>query len=308
MYKIKEKPEDFVVKEISTVKFKEQGKYSYFWLKKTNYTTLRAIEAISNQLRIPLKKFGFAGNKDRKAITEQMCSVENVSESRLNGIKLTDIEISFKGKGDEPICLGDLEGNEFEIVVRNVEKKPEIKKTFINYFGEQRFSTNNAKIGKSIVKKDFKTAVELILEGKGQVEERVKAHLQENPNNYVGALKCVPKKILSLYVHAYQSLLWNIQAECSKENSIPIVGFATEIDKKIMEEEKINTRDFVIKQIPQLSSEGGSRDRVVEAKDVSISNLEIDEWNDGKQKVLIKFKLSKGSYATEYIKQLICVS
>lgn len=304
MYKIKQKPEDFLVKEISTVKCSKQGKYTYFWMKKKNYNTLRAVEMIAKQLKIPLKKLGFAGNKDRKAVTEQMCSVENVSESRLKSIDLKDISIEFKGKGDEPICLGDLEGNSFEIVVRNIDSIPKLQTGFINYFGEQRFSTNNALIGKSIIKKDFKTAVELVLEGSGEVEKKVKEFLEQNPNNYVGGLKCVPKKILSLYVHAYQSLLWNKQAERTQEKIVPIVGFATEIDKEIMENEKITTRDFVIKQIPQLSSEGGERDRIVEAKNISISELESDEMNKGKQKVLIKFVLPKGSYATEYVKNL----
>lgn len=304
MYKIKQQPEDFVVKEISTVKCKEQGRYTYFLLKKKNYNTLRAVEMLAKQLRIPLKKFGFAGNKDRKAITTQMCSVEGVGESRLNEIKLQDIEISFKGKGDKPICLGDLEGNTFEIVVRNIDSKPEFRKTFINYFGEQRFGRNNAEIGKMIVKKDFKKAVELILKGKGIIEENVRAYLQENPHNYVGALKCVPKKILSLYLHAYQSLLWNKQAKQTQENIVPIAGFDTEIDKKIMDEEKITLRDFIIKQIPQLSSEGGERKRIAEAKEISVSELEDDEMNSGKKKVIVKFTLPKASYATEYIKQL----
>lgn len=304
MYQIKQQPEDFIVNEISNVEIKDSGKFSYFLLKKKNYTTLRALEMISYKLKIPLKKLGFAGNKDRRAITEQLCSVENVSESKLNSIDLKDISISFKGKGDEPICLGDLEGNSFEIVIRNIEKRPKLKRKFINYFGEQRFSKNNALIGKSIVKKDFKTSVELVLEGSGAVEAKVRNYLQENPNNYVGALKCVPKKILSLYVHAYQSLLWNKQAECSKDRCVPIIGFSTQIDKKIIEKEGITLRDFIIKQIPQLSSEGGVRDRVVEAQNISISELEVDELNDRKQKVLIKFILPKGSYATEFVKNL----
>ncbi|MBN1645215.1 tRNA pseudouridine(13) synthase TruD, partial [Candidatus Woesearchaeota archaeon] len=132
MYKIKQKPEDFIVKEISNIKLDSKGKYTYFLLKKKDYTTLRALEMTARELRTPVKKFGFAGNKDRRAVTSQLCSAEGVSEKRLEEVKLKDIEISFKGKGDKPVCLGDLEGNSFEIVVRNISSKPELKQKFVN--------------------------------------------------------------------------------------------------------------------------------------------------------------------------------
>lgn len=308
MYKIKQKPEDFIVKEISTVKPQKQGRYTYFWLKKKEYTTLDAMEKIAAQLRIPVKKLGFAGNKDKNAVTEQMCSAEGVAESRLNTIKLKDIEVSYAGKGNLPISLGDLEGNEFAIVVRNIDSEPKLSTHFVNYFGEQRFSKNNALVGKAIVKKDFKKAVELVLEGKGKTEHNVKKYLDANPNNYVGALKCIQKKMLKMYIHAYQSLLWNKRAEKFKEEHIPIVGFNTQIDKKIMDEERITMRDFIIKQIPELSAEGGFRERTAEAKNLSMSELKEDELNPRKKKVLIKFMLPKGSYATEYIRQLFNIS
>ncbi|MBN1644911.1 tRNA pseudouridine(13) synthase TruD, partial [Candidatus Woesearchaeota archaeon] len=204
--------------------------------------------------------------------------------------------------------LGDLEGNSFEIVVRNISSKPELKQKFVNYFGAQRFSRNNPAIGKVIVKRDFKHAIELILEGKGNFEGRTKEFLEKNSNDYVGALKTIPRKILSLYVHSYQSLLWNQQAKNSTEETVPIIGFNTLIDSKIIEKEGIKLRDFIIKEIPQLSSEGGERKRLVEAANVSISELEKDELNCGKKKILIKFTLPKGSYATEYIRQLFSIA
>ncbi|MEM4263699.1 MAG: tRNA pseudouridine(13) synthase TruD [Candidatus Woesearchaeota archaeon] len=311
MYKIKQQPEDFIVKEISTVKPEKEGKYSYFLLKKKNYTTIRALEHIAQALNIQLKKLGFAGNKDKTAITEQVCSAEGIGKEKLEKVKLKDIEIKFLGKGNEPVSLGTLEGNEFEITVRNIDKKPKPKTKFINFFGEQRFSKNNAEIGKAIVKKEFKQAVNLLLEGKGDVEKRIKEYLSKNPNNYVGALRTIPAKILKLYIHAYQSWIWNQTAETHKEEElaeIPLVGFGTIIADKCMADlllkEKIEPRDFIIREIPELSSEGSSRSFTAEAKDLKIGELEEDELNKGKKKVLIKFKLQKGSYATEFIKQL----
>ena len=313
MYQIKQQPEDFIVKEISTIKLGIEGKYSYFWMKKRNYNTLQAVQQIAGMLKIFPKKIGYAGNKDKKAVTEQMISIEGIPKERAESMRMKDLSLQYKGCGDTRICLGDLEGNSFEITVRNIDTKPKLKKKFINYFGEQRFSTNNAEIGKAIVMKDFKKAVELILCGTGRAEEQMREYLGKNTNNYVGALKITHKKILMLYIHAYQSLLWNkaVQKHSSEKNEmteVPIIGFGIATPDKctdeIMQSEGIKPRDFIIKQIPEISSEGATRQAVAEASEVSVSKLEDDELNPGMKKTTIKFILPKGSYATEYIRQL----
>jgi tRNA pseudouridine13 synthase len=310
MYRIKEKPEDFVVREISIIKPGEKGKYTYFLLKKKNYNTIRAIEHIASALHINPKKFGFAGNKDKIAITEQACSVPEVNKDRIEKIKLRDIELKFLGKGSEPISLGDLEGNEFEIVVRNIEKKPEAKTEFVNYFGEQRFGKANVPIGKAIIQKDFEKAVKLMLEDKGPEQVKIRNYNHKNPNDYVGALKILPLKILKIYIHAYQSWIWNqVVEKTEKKGKLPLIGFGTIIDNPVLAdflaEEGIEPRDFIIKEIPELSSEGDERKIIAEAKDLKIGKLEEDDLNPGKKKVKISFTLPPGSYATEYIKQLL---
>jgi tRNA pseudouridine13 synthase len=309
MYRIKEKPEDFIVKEISTIKPEEKGKYTYFLLKKKNYNTIRAIEHIANALHINPKKIGFAGNKDKIAVTEQTCSVPEVDKERLEKLKLRDIETKYLGKGTEPISLGDLEGNKFEIIVRNIEQKPDLKTAFVNYFGEQRFGKTNVPIGKAIVQKDFEKAVKLMLEDKGPEQVKVRDYIQKNPTNFVGALKTLPMKLLKIYVHSYQSWVWNqVVEKIDKKGKLPLVGFGTIVDNNILAdflaEEEIKPRDFIIKEIPELSSEGDERKITEEAKNLKIGNLEEDELNKDKKKVLIKFTLSKGSYATEFLRQL----
>jgi len=310
--KLKQAPEDFVVREISAIVPGKEGKYTYFSLKKRDYTTLKALQTISQATRTPVTWFGCAGNKDKVAVTEQVCSVENVTPDSLRSLALKDIDIKPLGKGEKPVSLGDLKGNAFEIVVRDIDALPVKKTRFVNLFGEQRFSTHNAEIGKAIVKRDFKQAIALILASKSDAAQDVHKVLAAQPKNYLTALKALPLKLLKLYVHAYQSLLWNELAQEHAKNhheniKLPVVGFGTVPDKNldaILKREGITPRDFVIKEFPELSSEGTERDAYAEAQDFAMEALEDDELNQGRKKVVLRFILPPGSYATEFVRQL----
>lgn len=331
MYQIKQLPEDFIVKEINDLKLNDKGQYSYFLLKKRNYNTLRAIQAIANNLRINEKNIGFAGNKDKNAVTEQVISIKGRSKS-IENIKIKDIELKFLGRGNEEIYIGRLKGNEFTITIRNLTEKEirniETKNSDVsmpNYFGPQRFSNDNYNVGKAIIKKNFKGAVDLIIKNNSEDNEKINAHLKKQKNDFVGALKIIPFKLLKLYIHSYQSYLFNktleqyINLVKQKNNNeliineqIPIIGFGTEIENKeieniiakIMEAEEINFRDFIIRQIPDLSVEGSERNSLIKVDNFKIINTDNDELNNGKNKIIIGFSLPKGSYATVLVDYL----
>jgi tRNA pseudouridine13 synthase len=310
--KLKQVPEDFVVRELSAITPEQEGKYTYFALKKRNYTTLRALQQVAQATKTPLSWFGCAGNKDKIAVTEQMCSVASVSPESLKQLTLKDIRLVPVGKGNRPVSLGNLKGNLFEITVRDIDALPAKKTRFINYFGEQRFSTNNAAIGKAMVKRDWKQAVELVLATKSEAAEKMQEALAAEPANYLNALKKAPAKLLKLYIHAFQSLLWNElakkHAEAHHENvKLPIVGFGTLPDRllqEVLSREEITPRDFVLKELPALSSEGTERDVFADAGSLNIGALEDDELNPGRKKVKLVFTLPPGSYATEFVRQL----
>lgn len=310
MYKIKTIPEDFIVKEITDIKLKE-GDYSIFLLGKKKYTTIKAIQLIANKLKIKLKRIGFAGIKDKKAITEQYISIFNVDKDRVLNLKIKDISLRYIGKLDKPLSLGDLKGNKFRIIIRNINKK-DIKnfnknknKLIPNYFGEQRFSKNNKEVGKNIVKNDFKKAISFIKKDK---EYKIEDYLKKNKNNFIGALRLIPIKILKLYVHSYQSYLWNLTVKKylkvdNKLKKIPIIGFGAEIrDNKIkkiiddiLKKEKINQREFIIRKFPELSSEGGERDLFIDIKNFK---YKINK------NIKLNFFLPKGCYATTVVEFL----
>ena len=327
MYKIKQLAEDFLVEEIATLKTDEKGRYSYFILEKTNCTTVNAIEALAQKINVPIKNIGFAGNKDKNAITRQYISIFHGSKSTEN-ILLKNISLKYIGNGNNPISLGDLEKNKFTITIRNISKTEIDRLKFFenknsdipNLFGPQRFSKNNAEVGKSIIKKDFKKAAGLILENDGIVEKTLKNYLSINKNDYIGALRIIPLKTRKIYVHAYQSYLFNEIAKKyldpknkKQKMKIPIIGFDFEIEKiegkklkniieKAIEEEKISARDFIISQMPELTSEGKERDLFFELNDLRVIEVSDDELNEEMKKTKVEFTLPKSCYATVAIK------
>ena len=292
MYKIKQKPEDFIVNEKTNIKPKKEGVYSIFLLKKEDYTTEKAVQTIANKLKIPRKFISYAGNKDKIALTTQYISIKN---TKIENLELKDLTLELKGFLEKPISLGDLEGNEFIIKVIS-EKEPKEMNKIINYFGEQRFSKNNKEIGKAVVKKDFKKATELI------DDPKVKQYLKNNPTDFIGALRKIPIKILKIYIHSYQSWLWNKLAKAEPRSvtlhnkKLNIIGFDTKLTKEesnLLKKEGVTQRDFIIRQIPELTCEGSERDLFADIQDLNIEKE--------KNSYLLKFKLKKGSYATVVI-------
>ncbi len=325
MYTLKQIPEDFIVKEILLdQKILDQGKYILCKLTKKDFNTVFAIKKIAQFLRIPMKNIGFAGSKDRQAVTEQYITikVENkVSKAKLIKFDTLGIILEIKGYVNTPLSLGDLSANKFEIVVRGLEEgKFEIEDKFsiVNFFGEQRFSKNNKEVGRALLKKDWGKAVELMIENS---HREVKEYKKEHPTDKVGALRKLPKKILMLYIHSYQSYIWNetvkrFLTELPAEDiKVPILGFHTdlhtyhekiqEITKEIMQEEEIKAKDFICKQIPFLSLEGDERQMLADIIGLKISEIAKDELNEKKLKLTLSFSLGKGSYATEVVKQLV---
>jgi len=337
MYKLKQIIEDFVVIEIPAVKTEPHGRYLYVWIKKKGANTLDVVKELARQLRLKEKDIGFAGSKDKHAVTEQLLSIIGEKKEIVELIKIEDASIDFYGYGNQPISLGDLQGNRFEIAIRNLDDEKVDQIHFLeNYFDEQRFSLHNVEIGRYLLKKEFAKAVSLIDEAK------VKRCLEQKPTDYVRALKVLPNRLLRMYVNAYQSYIWNrtvamylekkgkvlkkvtysegelvfvSNAADFKNLKIPLIGFGYEdVDDKgiqdiideIMNEENLSYADFIIKQIPELTLEGELRNVFIEVKDLKIGKKEEDELNAGKKKVKVSFTLPKGCYATMVIKRIIC--
>src|SRR3989304_4143581 len=131
---LKHLPEDFIVDEMSTVKPKESGRFIYLRMKKRGLNTIDALKRIAVQLGLPTTRFSFAGLKDKNAITSQVCGVEGVRKERFERVSLEQINIEILGFGDEPVHVGELEGNNFKITIRDLNHIPSFSPRFRNLF------------------------------------------------------------------------------------------------------------------------------------------------------------------------------
>jgi len=315
---LKQIPEDFIVHERPLFEeLKINGVYCICLLSKRNFNTEDAVFEVARILKIPRKSISYAGVKDKVAVTSQFVSIK-ANKKLVESFNHPSVWLSFKGFSDEPISLGRLAGNDFVIVVRGLLGNEKISsKKFINYFDKQRFSSRNVEVGKLLLKKDYNSAVS-ILKNDVSLSHRIIAFLDKSSNDYVGALKTVPKKILTLYLHSYQSLLWNRAIDLLlKKNvsvaEVPIPGFGglNDVDDvvrsvilSIMNEEGISFSDFINRDIPYLSVEGTSRNVFINVENLVIDILSDDELNADKKKTTISFSLKKGEYATNVISQL----
>lgn len=152
--------------------------YTHFILYKENMDTFQATAQLTENLRVSMSAFAYAGTKDRRAKTTQWVSIRRGDPLRIVSAasKNRNMKLGNFCFKPEPLKLGMLRGNRFRIVIRKVTASDEdIKismenfreKGFINYFGLQRFGNcaeiPTYKVGIEILKNDWKKACILIL-------------------------------------------------------------------------------------------------------------------------------------------------
>jgi len=308
------KPEDFIVDEIIDLDNKP-GNYLYVKLVKKNLNTLDIINELSTALKIPRSYIGFAGNKDKHAVTTQYISLYNVKKESLKNFKILNAHLIPLHYGSRPIVLGSLIGNHFKVKVDFKIKRRIRFDYLVNYFGEQRFSSNNKDVGKALLVRDFRKACRLIN------NDKINNYLKNNPNDYIGALKTLDKYLLSLYVNAFQAYLWNEVAksiiikthkkyiiyenllfvERPKSNFIiPLISYDTKFKNnfikdfyiELLKKENISLVNYFIREFPNITFKTSSRPLFVKVKSLKV------------YKDHIEFDLPKGSFATVFIKNL----
>ncbi len=181
-------PKDFIVKEEPLYSFSGDGEHLILKVRKRGLSTWEMIDIISNEVGVPKRDIGYAGLKDKNALTIQYISIPKKYQSTLKNLSHPDIKILDSTYHNNKIRVGHLKGNYFEIRLKKVlgASKDKIDSTLDwiesnglpNYFGYQRFG----------------------VEGRNYIDGK---------KILDGELKLKDKKLSKFLVSAYQSFLFN---------------------------------------------------------------------------------------------------
>ena len=154
---------DFTVEEIPLYEFTGEGEHLILKVRKKNLTTWEMLDTISNHLGIRRRDIGYAGLKDKNALTIQYISLLAKDSSKIDNFSHDKIKILETTRHNNKIRVGHLKGNRFHIRLKKVlgVQKDKIDSVLEwiklngipNYFGNQRFGTdgNNWEDGKKII-------------------------------------------------------------------------------------------------------------------------------------------------------------
>ena len=150
---------DFQVDEQVDIERSGQGEHLWVLVRKTGANTEWVARQLANVAGIAAKNVGFAGLKDRHAITTQWFSLQLPGQADPDFSALpADIEVLEQQRHDRKLKRGALTGNHFRLVLREVSgdlKAAEAVWQQIgehgipNYFGEQRFGNHGANLQKA---------------------------------------------------------------------------------------------------------------------------------------------------------------
>lgn len=200
----KQNKDDFVVTEVPLYEFCGSGEHLIIKFRKKDLATWDALRVFSDVLGVKNKDIGYAGLKDKNAMTVQSISIPKQFEAKLATFNHPNIKILETNYHNNKIKLGHLKGNKFFIRLKKVNPTSHTQivsvleqiKTFgiPNYFGFQRFGIDgdNYKKGEAIIK---------------------------------GELKVKDMKLRQMYLNSYQSISFNDWLSKRIEISKLIEGF-----------------------------------------------------------------------------------
>jgi tRNA pseudouridine13 synthase len=393
--------EDFVVEEVSLPPPKSaEGRYTIATVRVRNWETNRLVRELARALHVSRRRIGFAGTKDKRALTTQLFSFENVPTETISALRIKDLEILDAYRSDHPLEIGDLVGNRFRVVVRDLAVQPEkaevvvaetarelrIRGGFPNFFGVQRFGSVRPithVVGRHIVRGEFREAVDTYvanpipgedprsygvraaLRDTGDVpaalrsypksygfEKAILNHLTAHPDDAVGALRQLPFNLLLMFVHGYQSYVFNkilserirrglpidepvagdlvlpadkgglpdrdrtidvtcdnldrVAGRCRQGKAwVSAILFGSEpefaggepgrIEKEIVASEGLQPKDFIIPEIPRISSRGTRREILAPIRGLEAAIVGND--------LHLALELTRGAYATSLVRE-----
>jgi tRNA pseudouridine13 synthase len=247
--KVKRRPEDFQVEELTDVVPRRSGPFALYRLTKRGVGTPEAVDAILRRWKVPRQRVSYGGLKDKHAVTVQHLTIQR---GPARDLRQSNLELEYLGQADTAFAAADIRANRFGIVLRSMSADaaaramrtaPLVSRDGVpNYFDDQRFGSvgeSGEFIGAAWIKGDYERCLWLAFADAHpfdrSAEKREKQILRDHwgrwteckarlgrshrrsiitfladrPGDFRGAWARVNVDLRRLYLSAFQSELWN---------------------------------------------------------------------------------------------------
>ena len=311
---------DFIVKEELGYDMSGDGEFVAVRVRKIDNNTIFVGEKLASFCGVSARNMSYAGLKDRKAITEQWFCIQmpgkptpDFSQFQMDGVEILDVT-----RHNRKIRTGSLDGNHFDILLRNATESDELKVRleivkhlgFPNYFTEQRFGRDGHNLTEAmrwaageIKVKDRKKRSFYLSAARSEVfnlvvSERVKLRL---------ATQILPNDILQLKgTHSWFKADQNedlnaLQVRLENRDILltaPLIGEIEQNSNDI--ENQIVAQHHALHDLMK-------QERLKPARRPLLMQAENFSWQFEPAGLRLKFYLPAGSYATALVRELVNV-
>lgn len=277
-------------------------------LRKENQESMAAFSSLKRTVMT-------AGLKDKRAVTYQFVTLAGMVKLPVRSRGVCAYPVA---PADRHLNPGDLSSNAFTIVLRDVEGdvgSVPSSLTFANYFGHQRTGTEDDpgaswRIGRALLAGDYDAVVAAIFPVSSKKKDIVKRLRRSSPLLRAArilqknakpseAIDAVPHKLRQLWLHAYQSRLFNIALAAALAESpetvpdeLPLVG-ADEATLDTLRKDELCLEDLERAGLNSFS------------KRMSMATAtELTCVRQSDTVVRVSFRLPPGAFATVFLKSI----
>jgi len=376
--RIKSLPDDFRVEERLSLPLSD-GPYAYYRVEERGVSTTAVRDAMADRLKVTPSALVFPAFRDATAIAVQYASVRKRGPERLEGPGFVARRVGWGGRALAPhdvetndfvVVARDLSEAEAAALPGVLDRLATYG--LPNYFDDQRFGSLTADgfIGKAILQRDAEKVIHMylaepMLGDSAEVREfkalavqnwgqwgfllhqaprpsnlrSVITFLKDHPHDYIKAVNLIQDRLLSIYLSAYQSWVWNrmvafyCDAQGASRYALEIAGtrfplpepdelhaqlsqVAVELPRltamyeglweaaaaAAFEAEALALKDFKARILRRVYLSKGDRPVWFMPLSVAAGQHEPDTQHAGRRQVQISFVLDSSRYATLVIK------
>ncbi len=223
---------DFCVHEVPLYEFSNTGEHAVIQVRKSGLSTLEMLQIFSQILGVRIAELGYAGLKDKNALTIQFISLPKkyapLLEKNTHNLQERNLKILSLNYHHNKIKLGHLKGNRFfmrfkKMTPLNAQKTEQVLEQIVqfgmpNYFGPQRFGKFND-------------------------------NHQEGLKILQNQTKCAHQKLNAFLISSYQSYLFNALLSKRLEISKIISAFSVKENLEFFKQKNLNINPNTLKAL-----------------------------------------------------------